>query len=148
MRSRPLFQEYAGDLLEYLRFKQLPVPSKCTVSAVVHADGLASTKPNAGGLTADPAFADVVAGINLSDEEAALVYVNLGACRFAARTVAAARCWRAGARCRRHRGDLSRGRVALRPGEACNSCPRISIASDGDTRGRSEIDVQLVLRGE
>jgi hypothetical protein len=123
------FREYARELIDYLQFKQLPLPARCTVSAVVHEPSLASTKPNAGGLTADPASTDMLAGINLSDEESALVFVNLAAVHLSA-------C-----------SDYPVIRVALQPGEGF-WLPRFAIAYDGDTRGRSEIDVQLVLAGD
>jgi hypothetical protein len=121
------FQEFGREVIEFLQFKQLPLPARCTVSAVIHEPGLASTKPDAGGLTADPAHADMLAGINLSDEESALVFGNLAA-RLSA-------C------------DYPVIRVALQPGEGF-WLPRMPIAHDGDTRGRSEIDVQLVLAGD
>jgi len=65
---------------------------------------------------------------NLSDEESALVFLNLAATPTA-------------------QSDYPVIRIALQPGEGF-WLPRIPIAHDGDTRGRTEVDVQLVLRGE
>jgi hypothetical protein len=105
------------------------LPPRCAVSAVVHAPGLASTKPDVGGLTANPDCAGMLAGINLSDEEAAIVYLNLGPARTAAQAPPS---------------EYPVIRVALQPGEGY-WLPRMPIAVDGDTRGRTEVDIQLVL---
>ena len=147
------FQEFGREVIEFLQFKQLPLPAKCTVSAVVHVPGLASTKPNAGGLTADPACAGMLAGINLSDEEATLVFLNLGAVHLAA-LVPKLSLETTGESLREQaHAFLTAGsdypviRVALQPGEGF-WLPRMPIAHDGDTRGRIDVDVQLRLRGE
>ncbi len=71
------FDGYAGEVLEYLEFKQLPLPRRCAISVVVSSPGVASTRPDAGGLTAVPALAGMVAGINLGDEEAAMLFINV-----------------------------------------------------------------------
>jgi hypothetical protein len=126
------FEEFGREVMEFLHFKQLPLPPRCKVAAVAHAAGLASTKPDVGGLTANPARAGMLAGINLSDEEAALVYLNFGAARAAAQTPPS---------------EYPVVRVALQPGEGF-WLPRIPIATDGDTRGRTEVDIQLVLGAE
>jgi hypothetical protein len=145
--KRAAFQEYAGELLAYLQFKQLPLPTKCTVSALVHAVDLASTKPNAGGLTAAPACPATLGGINLSDEEAALVFLNLGATHLAARIPAPTSFPERALAFLTACSDYPVVRVALQPGEGF-WLPPSPVAYDGDTRGRTEIDVQLVLHRE
>jgi hypothetical protein len=141
------FQEYGREVMEFLHFKQLPLPPRCTISAVVNAPGLASTKPDTCGLTVDPACPGMIAAINLSDEEAALVFLNLGAAHLAARTAAPVPLHEHAHTFLTACSDYPVIRLALQPGEGFWLSP-MPIAHDGDTRGRSEVDVQLVLRGE
>ena len=116
------FQSYVKEVIEYLQFKQMPLPPRCTLTALIHAEGLASTKPNAAGLFAEPEVAGTIASINLSDADSYLVFSNR----------------------RDLQDDYPLVRLTLQPGEGF-WLPKTPIAHDGDTRGRSEIDVQLVL---
>lgn len=143
---RVAFQKYAGAVIEYLQFKQLPLPPACAVEVVIQAPGLASTRPNLGGLTAEQP--GVVVGINLSDEESALIFLNLGHAHLAADPIPADAKIPFTERVRsflaRHI-DYPLVKVSLRPGEGF-WLPSLPMVIDGDTRGRTEIDVQLVIR--
>jgi hypothetical protein len=126
--SGPAFQSFAAELLAFLRFKQLPMPPVCALEVVLTPPGQPSTRPGMGGLLAEQPFAGMLGAVNLGDEESALVFLNHSpAQRFTPV------------------GDYRLVKVALGPGEGY-WLPPGRIIHDGDTRGCSEIDVQLVLR--
>ncbi len=140
-QSATAFQGFAREILDYLQFKQLPLPPACTLEVLATTPGQPTTRPNGGGLTAVPPFDGWVGGINLADEEAGLVFLNLGDAQLpGSGTVhARAQLFLSGA-C-----DYPLVRIALRPGEGF-WLPPAAIVVDGDTRGRQEIDVQLLIR--
>jgi len=127
--GRAAFQQYAGAVLEYLHFKRLPLPPACTLEVVLHAPGQASTRPNLGGLSAPQAGVGILGGINLGDEESALIFLN----RLPAQSLLTPE------------SAYPLIKIRLRPGEGF-WLPRSPIVIDGDTRGREEVDVQLVIR--
>jgi hypothetical protein len=144
--GRAAFQKFAAEVLEYFQFKQLPLPQACALEVVVTAPGQPSTRPRQGGLTAAQPFANLLGAVNLGDEESALVFLNLGAAELSARTKAtAATIHEQALAFLTENSDYPLTRVMLRPAEGF-WLPRHTIVMDGDTRGRTEIDVQLVIR--
>jgi len=77
------YERFAGDLLEFLRFKDLSLPAMCEVEVAVSRPGQVGTRPgpeigSLGGLAAPAAAsAPVVVAINLGDEPTHIVLVNL-----------------------------------------------------------------------
>jgi hypothetical protein len=142
------FKQFAGEMLEYLHFKRLPLPPACAFEVVVNASGQPSTRPQMGGLTAQGPIEGLRGGINLSDQEAALVVLNLGEKQLSIRQTGlpAENSFHQQVRAFLSANlDYPLLRVALLPGEGY-WLPRGPVALDGDTRGRSEIDVQLLIR--
>jgi hypothetical protein len=140
------FRQFAGEVLDFLHFKRLPLPPACSLEVMVRAPGQPSTRPPKAGLTASRADNPMCAAINLGDEDAVLVFLNLGEAQLAARPDVPGResfHERAEAFLTGHR-DYPLTAVVLRPGEGFR-LPRGPLVADGDTRGRTEIDVQLVI---
>jgi hypothetical protein len=139
------FQAFAREILDFLHFKQLPLPPACVLEVVLQAPGQPSTRPQTGGLTAELPRPGVLGGINLGDEESAVVFLNLGAAQLAApgglgpnRLGELARTFWTGC------SDYPVTRLALAPGEGF-WLPHGPLVMDGDTRGRTDVDVLLQL---
>jgi hypothetical protein len=144
----PAFQEFAREVIEYLQFKRLPLPPACVCEVVVNAPGQSWMPPRGGGVTAGSLLNAVLGCINLSDEESALVFLNRAEPQKSAGLASAtgadslpspAKALVAAS------GDYPLTRIALRPGEGY-WLPHCQVVAGSDTRGRNEIDVQLVIR--
>jgi len=100
------FRGFAGQVLEFLQYKGLPLPPACTFELVIHAPGLVAPggKP--------------LGAINLGDEESALVF------------------WAP--------SSHALVKLALGPGEGF-WLGATDLEIWYDTRGRREVDVQLVM---
>jgi len=123
-KGRADFDHFATEIIEFLKFKRLPVPPSCSLEVVLRSLGQ-PTPQHPGGLTTEPTTLGIQGGINLSDEESALVFRNLTGTHLSI--------------------DYPLTRANLAPGEGY-WLPRCPILMDGDTRGRTEVDVQLVIR--
>jgi hypothetical protein len=126
----------------------MPVPLTCAFEVLINAPEQPSIRPDLGGLTAAWPAPGVRGCINLSDQVAALTVLNLGPTQLSPVPAKApseapffqqARIFLAANR------DYPLLRVNLLPGESI-WLPHSSIAFDGDTRGRTEVDVQLLIR--
>jgi hypothetical protein len=137
--SADAFTEFARQVLEYLQFKQMLLPAACTVEVVVHPPGQASLRLATGGLTAPAAPDGVLATINLGDEVSTRVLLNHVDGPMALPIHARARAFLSACR------DYPLVQIALHPGEGL-WLPHEPVILDGDTRGRSDIDVQLLIR--
>jgi hypothetical protein len=142
------FDVYAGEVMEFLSFKQVEFPSVCRFEARITAPGLPSIHQTVGGLTALQPAGRLVGGINLSDEESALVILNLTETQLSdlVPTLPASASLSEKARVfLTHCSDYPQTRISLAPGEGF-WLPSTSVIVDGDNRGREQIDVQLVIR--
>jgi hypothetical protein len=140
--SSAAFSAFAAEILEYLQFKRLPLPPVCAFAVMIQAPGQPSTHPDLGGLTAEPPGGPVLGGINLGDEASAVVFLNLGPAQFhesAEPPPARARAFLT------TYPDYPLVQLALQPGEGF-WLPHGPLILDGDTRGRTEIDVRLEIR--
>jgi hypothetical protein len=136
------FKKFAKDVLEYLLFKKLPLPPECAFEVILTAPGQPSTRPNAGGLLAVRGTV-LLGGINLSDEEASVVFLNhLGNASPNATSTSIEEQQRTFLLENR---EYPLTRIKLRPCEGYWLPPR-SIIMDRDTRGRTELDVHLAIR--
>jgi hypothetical protein len=133
------FQKFAKDVLEYLLFKRMPVPSDCDFEVLLTAPGQPSVQLNASGLLAEQTTAVLLGGINLSDEDASMVFLNLRGNLSATTNIDERRSFLLENR------DYPLTRVVLRPREGY-WLPNGSIIMDRDTRGRTEVDVHLVIK--
>jgi hypothetical protein len=142
------FQQFAGEVVEYLQFKRLPLPPASAMEVIINAPGLPSTRPQMGGLTAEPPVKGLRGGINLSDQESALIVLNLGEIQMSSRNASSSPQVSFHQRAQAFlAGNLNYPlvRIALLPGEGY-WLPPGPVALDGDTRGRTEIDVRLLIR--
>ena len=143
-RTGITFNQFGGELVDYLQFKRLPLPSFCAFEIVISAPEQASTRPEMAGLAAELPYQGSRAVINLSDQESALIVLNLGEKQLSGTLPG-------GSFYPRVRTFLSANpdypllRISLLPGEGV-WLPPVPVAFDGDTRGRTEVDVQFVLR--
>jgi hypothetical protein len=147
-RAAPTFEQIAGEVIEFLQFKRLPLPAASTLEVVVNAPGQPSTRPNLGGLTAEPTWPGMIGGINLGDQESSLILLNLGEAHLRSSDSGISRADRFHDRVRAflttHDG-YPLLRVRLLPCEGY-WLPAGTVAFDGDTRGQTEIDVQLIIK--
>lgn len=137
------FQKYAREVLEFLEFKRLPLPRECRLEVVITAPGQRSTRTNGAGLLGDHTLLRLVGGVNLSDEDAFVVFLNLDVSNLPG-------CGPPIVFAQRVRDFFSKSntypmtRIRLRPGEGfwAPPCPLIV---DRDTLRRTEIDVHLAI---
>jgi hypothetical protein len=131
------FQEYAKEVVEFLHFKKLPLPPSCALDVLISAPGQSSTSLYAGGIAGTKHVPGPLGSINLGDEECALDFFNLDERQLAEHLptfgFVAEDC------------DYPITRLNLSP------CEGFWLAGNpfvlgGDTRGRNEVDVQLVIR--
>lgn len=140
-KPAPTFERVAGEVIEYLQFKRLPLPAASTLEAVVNAPAQPSTRPNLGGLTAESTWPGLLGGINLGDQESSLVVLNLSEYELRADAPFHDRV-RAFLTAQ---SDYPLLQIRFSPCEGY-WLPPGPIAIDGDTRGQTEIDVQLIFR--
>jgi len=130
------YQEFVAHAVDFLTFKQLPLPEACGFDVRVSRPGLRTTRTDAPGLgfTAPAAGRRTLAWVNLGDEATHLVLVPAPAVHdpAALRRLAA------------EAPDSPLLRLRLEPGEGL-WFPAAPIAHDGDTVGKLEVDVVLVL---
>jgi len=154
----PGFAAFVGEVVELLRFKRLPLPAACLADVVVSRPGQASTRlDEAGGRLAGFAFGSLaparraahsapVAAINLGDESARLVVLNLALAALRARRAgpdAAAEAAVLDAFFAEHPAYPLIG-VRLDPGEGL-WLPTPPPAFDGWTIGKTDVDALLLL---
>jgi hypothetical protein len=115
---------------------------------VLSGPGQASTHSQVGGFAGGQPAPGLLGSINLSDEATALIFLNLGDTQLADRlpSLAGTALVHEKARafleaCR----DYPLTRLNLRPCEGY-WLPGNPLVTDGDTRGRGEVDVQLLIR--
>lgn len=130
------YQTFVARTVEFLTFKQRPLPSQCAFDVRVGRPGLRSTRADAPGLGFDaPAAARrTLAWVNLGDEATHLVLVP----------VAGVHDMEA---LRRHAAtspDHPLLRLRLEPGEGL-WFPAAPLARDGDTIDKLDLDAILVL---
>jgi hypothetical protein len=142
------FKAFSAQVLEFLQFKMLPLPPACNFELVIHAPDQASTRPQAGGLIGELSSNRLVGAINLSDETTAVIFLNLGIAQLSNWSLPVSG---SGSIQDRARAFLSANpgyplvKLNLGPAEGY-WLPASPVVIDCDTRGRSEVDVQLVLR--
>jgi hypothetical protein len=137
------FKTFAKDVLEYLLFKKMPLPPESVFEVVLTAPGQPSVQPDAGGLLTEQATAVLLGGINLSDEDATVVFLNL--LENPSSSIASATFDEQRKSFLLEHRDYPLTRIKLRPREGY-WLPRRSIIMDRDTRGRTEIDVHLAIK--
>jgi len=138
------FQKFANEILEFLHFKQIPLPPACVLEVVLNAPGLSSTRLQSPGLTTEPLCPSLLGGINLSDEESAQLFLNLGSQQMGAKSFSGSLFEQAAAFVASN-SDYPFVRLTLLPGEGY-WLPIGGLLLDGDTRERSDIDVELLIR--
>jgi hypothetical protein len=163
------FQAFLRDVVDFCRFKGLPLLPTCVFDVVVTAPGRASTRvdPVAGclaGLAFDlPPTCSVppaeetprpLGAVNLGDETTSLVLLNLPAARLQERLPAAPGaagvCPTLGELARRFLTSFPAYplvRVLLRPGDGY-WLPAGGVVTDGYTLDKQEADVLLLVRTE
>lgn len=127
------FKKFASEILEYLLFKKLSLPAECALELILTSPGEPSARASAGGLLCE---SNLLGGINFSDEDSALVFLNLPA---TASSAGQENAWLLEYR------DYPLTRVNLHPGEGF-WLPRLPIIMDRNTLGREEIDVHLAIK--
>ena len=155
------YERFASELLGFLRFKDLPLPSRCEVEVAVSRTDQAGTRldPATGGLgglaptpsTPGALRAPVVAAINLGDEATHIVQLNLPAAAMAdlvgeAGTAPALPLADLAPRFFEMRPAYPLVRIRLDPGEGL-WFPAADVVSDGWTCEKRELDVVLTIRG-
>ncbi len=147
-KSALTFTQVAGEISEFLGFKRLPLPRPSTLEVVVHAPDLPSIKPAMAGLAAPLPWTGLCGGINLGDQETSLVVINLGERQVRERrlecSVETPFLDRVGVFLTAH-PEYPVLRIRLQPGEGY-WLPATELGFDCDTRGRGEVDVQLLIR--
>ncbi len=135
------FKSFAKDVRDYLHFKRMPLSPESMFEVILTAPGRPSVHPNAGGLIAQQTGMVLSGGINLSDEEASVVFLNLRE-----NTDSGSESGRIEGQRRllEHR-DYPLTRMMLRPREGY-WLPHRPIIMDRDTRGRAEVDVHLTIK--
>lgn len=158
------FVEFARKVDEFLRFKGLPLPPSCLYEVVATAPGQDSTRLDAarGGLAGlagppdlpaqgDSLPGSAVGGINLGDEDTWLVFLNVPAAAIDDLIRARAAGDRPGGRGAPQASareflaafpTYPLVRLLLHPGEGY-LLPAACVASDGNTRGKRDLDVVL-----
>jgi hypothetical protein len=159
------FEPVFTALVEFLRFKRLPLPERVHLEVAVNAPDLASTRAAPGGVRQGLAYRDPSAAgsasarqavglVNLGDEATFVVLLELPPAALLARLLAAGE-----SRARTLSPDRlvnsyferfprqSLLRVLLEPGEGLWLSPE-GVAHDGWTRGKQDLDVVLSLRIE
>jgi hypothetical protein len=154
------FQGVFSKLVDFLRFKRLPLPERVSLSVAVSAPGLPSTRvgrpgaPQGLGLgvavsTMEAADGQALACINLGDEASFVVLLELPpvalARRLASVGVEAPTSVADPALVRRYLDAFPRQsllRVRLEPGEGLWLSP-LGVIHDGWTEGKQDLDVML-----
>jgi hypothetical protein len=142
------FQGFATEVLAFLQFKMLPLPSACALDLVINAPGQASTHSQVGGFAGGQPAPGLLGSINLSDEESALVFLNLADTQLADRLPAIPASASLHEKARAFLGtccDYPLTRLKLGPCEGFWLAGN-QLVIDGETRGRNEVDVELVIR--
>lgn len=154
------YENFVAQTVEFLRFKDLPLPESCSFDVRVSQPGRRSTRldPTASylcglgfGATAEDASRRMVAWVNLGDEEARLVFLNLTAPMMRRLADQAGRFSPPQVR----QGDLLQRFVAsvpdyplvrlrCEPGEGL-WFPAAAVLWDGDTQDKLDLDVILTL---
>jgi hypothetical protein len=136
-------KNFANDVLEYLNFKKVPLPPVCLFETILTSPGQPCTQVNAESLQVEQRSVVLVGGINLSDEEAVAVFMNLGEthCFEPASATLEERRRTVLLKCR----DYPLTRIRLRPREGY-LLPHEPVFFDRDTLGRNEIDVHLAIK--
>lgn len=137
------FKKFANDILDYLLFKKMPLPPECRFEVILTAPGQPSARVNAVGLLGDLAASALLGGINLSDEDAYVIFLNL--CDIPVSDPNSAVIEERQRAFLLENCDYPLTRLKLRPREGY-WLPRRSIIIDRDTLGRSEIDVHLAIK--
>ncbi len=162
--DRDAFDRFAAALLEFLRFKRLPLPALCRVEVTVSKPGQPGTRidPVTGGLAglALPAASSAtpggrtVAAINLGDEATHLVLLNLPhdtmralRARHGQPCAAALPPAELAARFFDALPTYPLTRLRLEAGEGL-WLPAADVICDGWTNEKVDIDVVLTIRGE
>jgi hypothetical protein len=136
------FKKFAKDVHEFLLFKQMPLPSECAFEVILTAPGQSSARANAAGLLAGQGTA-LLGGINLSDEEASVVFLNHKVNPGPDTTSTSIEEQQRTLLLENRDYPLTRIKLRAREGYWL---PTQSIIMDRDTRGRTEIDVHLAIR--
>jgi hypothetical protein len=127
--------------MEYLLFKMLPLPQDSAIELVLTAPGQPSVQPNARGFLSEPEGPALLGGINLSDEEASVIFLNLSD------ETRSETAWNEKEKRSflLEHSDYPLTRLKLKPREGY-WLPKCSIIMDRDTSGRTEIDVHLAIK--
>jgi hypothetical protein len=159
------FEPVFTALVEFLRFKRLPLPERVHLEVAVNAPDLASTRAAPGGAPHGLAYRDpAVAGstgarqaiglVNLGDEATFVALLEFPPAALVARLLAAGESYartlppdRLVSRYFERFPQQSLLRVLLEPGEGLWLTPE-GVVHDGWTRGKRDLDVVLSLRVE
>ena len=149
-----------SELVEFFRFKRLPLPEHVSLEVVVSVPGMSSTRTDAAGLLEGLGFGDRVATreqparqalgiVNLGDEASFIVLLELPPATLVARLEAAgeraARALAPRALVARYFAEFSQQpclRLRLAPGEGLWLSP-FGVVHDGSTQGKRDLDVVL-----
>jgi hypothetical protein len=146
------FDRFVADVLDFLRFKRLPLPRRCRCEVTAAQPGQHSTRVGADGAAAGlgvgpaPPASRLVCAVNLGDEATHLVLLNLLLPDLPAtpNTVAPAEAL---ANFFSVTPDYPLVRVRLDPGEGL-WLPQAGVAYDGDTTGKEDPDMVLTVWSE
>jgi hypothetical protein len=142
------FNQVAGEISEFLGFKRLPLPRPSALEVIVSAPELPSIKPEMAGLAAPSPWPGLRSGINLGDQETSLVFINLDEEQLRERQLDCSRTapfLELVAAFLTAHPEYPVMQIRLQPCEGY-WLPPTSLAFDFDTRGRGEVDVQLLIR--
>jgi len=120
------YERFASDVLEFLRFKDLPLPPLCEIEVTVSRPDQTRTHLH------DVTKAAPLAVVNLGDEASHIILSNLPPSAMADRSVEA-------------RSAYPLVRIRLDPGEGL-CFPPCGVICDGWTREKRELDVVLTIR--
>ena len=156
------FEDIFSKVVEFLRFKRLPLPERVTLRVAVSVPGLSSTRVGSAGALQGLGFGDAaqtaestgeqpVACINFGDETAFVVLLELPPAALAHRLRTAGeeglRSVAPAALVRRYFDAFpqqSLVRVRLEPGEGLWLSP-LGVVHDGWTHGKQDLDVMLLV---
>jgi hypothetical protein len=152
------YDRFVVTTIDFLHFKQLPLPQRCRFDLVASRPGQVATRLDAEELAgmmpaanADNSAGRLVAMINLGDEPTHLALLNLGVSQV--RALLGERADDAGTPGAAYRQffaafpDYPLIRVGLEPSEGL-WLPEAAAIWDGDTQGKEEPDIVLLIREE
>jgi len=137
------FEKVFSDVVEFLRFKRLPLPERVSLEVTASVSGMSSTSPS--GLGLGMPGRQTLGLVNLGDEASSIVLLDLPPLTLAAQLGAAGRELTPHELVTRYLGAFPQQRclrVRLAPGEGL-WLSRLGVVHDGNTCGKRDLDVML-----